>query len=127
MTRLMGLPFKIVYKKGRDNLVADALSRLPTLMQIQSCSELQPVWIQEVANSYVTDKQAQELLAQLAIASPNEQGYSLHQGIIKHGSRIWVGENSAIRTKLIDAFHTGPLGGHSGVQATYIRIKRLFS
>jgi hypothetical protein len=43
---------------------------------------LQPVWIQEVANFYVTDKQAQELLAQLAIASPNEQGYSLYQGII---------------------------------------------
>jgi hypothetical protein len=42
----MGLHFKIVYKKGRDNLVADALSRLL------------PVWIQEVANSYVTDKQA---------------------------------------------------------------------
>lgn len=28
MTRLMGLQFKIVYKKGKDNLAANALSRL---------------------------------------------------------------------------------------------------
>jgi hypothetical protein len=47
-------------------------------MVIQSYSELKPVWIQEVSNSYATDKHAQELLAQLALVSPNEQGYSLH-------------------------------------------------
>jgi hypothetical protein len=66
------------------------------------------------------------LLAQLAIASPNEQVYSLHQGIIRLGSQIWIGDNSALRTKLISAFHDTPLGGHSGVQATYIHIKKLF-
>jgi hypothetical protein len=63
--------------------VADALSRIPTLMQIQSCPEVRPAWIQEVLNSYVTDAHAQELLAQLAISSPNDQGYTLHQGIIR--------------------------------------------
>jgi hypothetical protein len=126
MTKLMGLQFRIIYKKGKENIVADALSRVPSLLQIQACSELKPAWIHEVVNSYVTDAQAQELLTQLAVASPNEQGYTLHQGIIRIGSRIWVDNNSALSTKLIEAFHSTALRGHSGVQATYVRLKQLF-
>jgi hypothetical protein len=67
MTRLMGLQFKIVYKKGLDNLVADALSRVGHAMAIPAVSEILPLWIQEVINSYVTDSEAQQLLQQLAI------------------------------------------------------------
>jgi hypothetical protein len=67
-----------VYRKGRENKVVDALSRIPNLMAIQSCFEQNPMWIQEVINSYVTDQHAMDLLAQLAVTSPNEQGYTLH-------------------------------------------------
>jgi hypothetical protein len=126
MTKLMGLQFKILYRKGNENLAADALSRAIPLMVLQTCSEVKPLWLQEIVNSYATDGQAQELLAQLAIASPNDQGFSLQQGIIRLGSQIWVGDNSALRTRLINAFHSTVLGGHSRVQATYYRIKKLF-
>jgi hypothetical protein len=34
MTKLMGLQFSIVYRKGRENKVAVALSRIPNLMVI---------------------------------------------------------------------------------------------
>jgi transposase InsO family protein len=80
-----------------------------------------------VANSYATDAHAQDLLSQLALHSPNAQGFSLHQGIIKQGAQIWLGENSTIGTKLIFAFHSTALGGHSGIHPTYLRIKKLFS
>jgi hypothetical protein len=42
------------------------------------------------------------------------------------GQQIWVGDNSAIKTKSINQFHSNALGGHSGVEATYMRIKKLF-
>jgi hypothetical protein len=95
-------------------------------MTIQACSEVKPVWIKEVANSYATDAHAQDLLTQLVVCSPNEQGFSLHQGIIRLGQQIWVGENFAIRTKLIAAFHSTALGCHSGIHAIYMRIKKHF-
>jgi hypothetical protein len=126
MTRLMGLQFKIIYRKGKEYAVADALSRISPLTATRACSEVIPTWIQEVINSCATEQAAQTLLARLAIASPNEHGYSLHQGIIKVGSQIWVGDNSGLRTKLIAAFHATPIGGHSRVQATYIRVKKPF-
>jgi hypothetical protein len=83
MAKLMGLQFKIVYRKGTENLAADALSRIGHLMTIQVCSEVQPAWLQEVVNTYVTDQDAQRRLTELALHSPDEHGYSLHQGLIR--------------------------------------------
>jgi hypothetical protein len=56
MTKMMGMQFKVVYKQGKDNLVADALSRVGHLMTLTSVSEVQPLWIQEVLNSYFTNQ-----------------------------------------------------------------------
>ncbi|WVZ94909.1 hypothetical protein U9M48_040738 [Paspalum notatum var. saurae] len=36
---------------------------------------VQPVWVQEVLNSYATDSHAQQLLTQLAIHSPDDNGH----------------------------------------------------
>ena len=63
MTRLMDLQFKIIYKQGKENLAADALSRVAHMMALQAVSQVQPQWIQEVHNSYATNAQAQELLS----------------------------------------------------------------
>jgi hypothetical protein len=127
MSKLMGLQFKIAYKKGAENLAADALSRVSHLMTIQVCSEVQPAWLQEVLNSYLTDADAQRRLTELAIASPDAQGYELKDGLIRLRGRVWIGSNSALQTKLITAFHSSAIGGHSGADATYQRLKRLFA
>jgi hypothetical protein len=63
MTRLMGLQFKIIYRKGKENVAADALSRVSSVLNVQSCSEVKPIWIQEVVNSYVTNTHAQDFFA----------------------------------------------------------------
>lgn len=126
MTRLMGLQFKVVYRKGKENVAADALSRVGQLYTLQAVSSVQPVWIQELLNSYATDDNAQHLLTKLAVKSPDERGYSLEEGLIKVDNKLWVANNSALQTKIIAAFHSSPIGGHSGVLATYQRIKKLF-
>jgi hypothetical protein len=126
MTRLMGLQFKVIYRKGKDNLAADTLSRVNHLMAIQAVSEVQPVWLQEVLNSYITDPDAQDLLVRLAIRSPHEQGFSLQQGVIKYKEKVWIARNSALQTRIIAALHSSVIGGHSGTQATYYRVKKLF-
>jgi hypothetical protein len=59
--------------------------------------------------------------------STDDQGYSLHQALIKLHGQVWIGANSALQTKLILALHSSVVGGHSGVEATYQRLKHLFA
>ena len=127
MTRMMGLNFRIVYKKGKENQAADALSRVGHLMAIQAVSTVQPTWVQEVLNSYATDSHAQTLIQKLSITSPDNQGYSFDKGLIWHNGKVWIGNNSALQTKLIAHSHSSAIGGHSGVVATYYRLKKHFS
>jgi hypothetical protein len=39
-------------------MVVDALSRVAHLMVLQTCSEVKPLWIQEIVNSDVADSHA---------------------------------------------------------------------
>jgi len=127
MTRLMGLQFKVVYRKGKENSAADALSRVGHMMAIQAVSSVQPQWIHEVTNSYATDKEAQSLLARLTLVSPDAHGFALENGIIRYHGKIWVGHNSAIQTRIIAAMHASPVGGHSGQKATFHRVNNMFA
>lgn len=46
--------------------------------------------------------------------------------MIRFQDKLWIAQNSALQTKIIAAFHSSPIGGHSGMQATYQRVKKLF-
>jgi len=127
MARLMGLNFKIVYRKGKENIAADALSQVAHLFTLQAVSVVQPAWVQEVLNSYATDTQAQQLLQQLALSSPNDQGFSLEKGLIWFKGKIWIGQNSALQTRLISFSHSSAIGGHSGIAVTYQKLKQFFA
>jgi hypothetical protein len=62
----------MVYREGKENVAADALSQVGHAMVMHSVIEVQPVWLHDVLNSYITYMEAQDLLAQLAIHSPSE-------------------------------------------------------
>jgi hypothetical protein len=118
MTKLVGLQFILQYKKGPENIVVDALSRVGQFLHISAVSSVVSVWIQEVVSSYSMDSEAKRLLVELVVLSPNDKGYSLHDGLIRFKGKIWVGDNSALQAKIIQKFHSSALGGHSGIQAT---------
>lgn len=119
MSKLVGLQFKFQYRLGIDNGAADALSRVGVSLDLSALSLCQPTWVQEVANSYATDTHAQELLSRLAIQSPDDVRFELHQGLIRKQNRLWIGNNAALRTKLISALHDRAVCGHSSTTSTY--------
>lgn len=125
LSKLVRLQFTSRYKKGKDNGAADALSRVGHLLALDALSLCQPQWLQEVANSYETDTESQELLAKLAVTAIDDQGLTLHNGVIRQRGRLWIGANSVLQTKLVAALHHSAVGGHSGATATYHRVRKL--
>ncbi|WVZ79447.1 hypothetical protein U9M48_027023 [Paspalum notatum var. saurae] len=116
----MGLQFTIQYRQGKENIATNALSRVGHLMATSIVSVVQPQWIQEELNSHTTDSKAQKLISQLVLILMDILWRMLH-------GKIWIGNNSALHTKLISALHSSAMGGHSGIQATYHRVSQHFT
>lgn len=128
MLKLMDLKFKIQYKQGHANTAADALSRRPySDQEVAAVSVVQPTWLQVLQEGYLEDPEAKSKLTELSIKSPDEKGYSLSEGIIRIKNRIWVGSNLLAQRHILQALHSSALGDHSGVNATYQRVKSLFA
>ena len=89
-------------------------------------SVCQPAWLLEVLQSYDSDPMTQELLAKLSDNFVSPPHYTLQDGLIGYKGRIWVGNDAALRLKLVQAMHASAVGGHSGVPVTYRRIKQHF-
>jgi len=81
-TKLIGLQYRIVYRKGVDNGAADALSRCPS-SQLVALSVCQAQWLETVVESYSQDTRAQELLAKLAMAPDLVTNFTLRDGLLR--------------------------------------------
>lgn len=126
LLKLMEYDYSIEYKAGKENLVADALSRLSQVENCQSMTVVVPEWVLDIQKSYEGDVHAHKILSMIGTDSDPEGRYSLGAGLLRYDGRIYVGEETEIRTELIRTYHSSAFGGHSGMRATYHRIKVLF-
>jgi transposase InsO family protein len=134
LTKLLGLQYKIVYHKGIDNRVADALSRRPGLEQdephlqlnVVAVSTVVPNWLLQVVQGYEQDPNAQQILQKHATGTSTGP-YTLTNGVIRHKGRIWLGANPSLQQTIMTAMHNSALGGHSGFPVTYRRLKTTFA
>jgi hypothetical protein len=99
-----------VYCKGKDNSAADALSRHPSANELYNISLCRPRWIEMIVEGYTADDKAQALLQELSLSSPNQHGYSLHQGIIRYRDRIWLGNNTEAHKAILLSLHDSGVG-----------------
>lgn len=81
LAKLMGFDYEIVYKKGKENPVADALSRVSnkgeggTTGKLHLISVAQNGWVAEVMQSYVSDDQVQQVITGIAAKDDNFAHY----------------------------------------------------
>lgn len=123
---LVGLQYHIVYKKGVDNHVADALSHKSSYdAHCLPISTSSPQWITEIVDGYMLDPATQSIIAKLAIDFVAVPEFSLHGALLSYKGRLWIGANPTLKQKLIRTFHDTALGAHLGVLVTYMRLKQL--
>ncbi|KAL5850318.1 hypothetical protein ACOSQ4_008331 [Xanthoceras sorbifolium] len=129
LTKLLGYDYVISYKKGKENVVADGLSRAfqeeeePSYLALTATK---PAWVQEVIESYYKDPKATALIPELLIGSQANQEFTMKEGILRKNGVIYVGSYGNLRQKLIEEAHSSAMGGHSGIQGTMKRLQLYF-
>ena len=77
VTKLFGYDYEIIYKKGKDNVVVDALSRkYEDDDSLFSLSFIVLDWLQAVRQEWLHDPKSLHLIQQLQSNSPVSLGYS---------------------------------------------------
>ncbi|CAJ2665907.1 unnamed protein product [Trifolium pratense] len=121
--KLMGYDFDIIYKQGKLNKGADALSRVYEGSELNTMKSL-VTWAQEeqVKSEVNGDKKLQRIIAEIQQDPLSWPGYSYKQGILFYENRLVISSQSKLIPILLQEFHSTPQGGHSGFYKTYRRM-----
>jgi hypothetical protein len=127
-TKLLGLRYRIVYKKGSDNSATDALSRRQhPSSDCFALSLVMPEWCAEVRHGNQSDPQALKIIAKLSHQAASVPHFTMDSGLLHYKQKLWIGNNSAMQRQLISQMHSSAIGGHSGVPSTVKRLQGLFA
>ncbi|XP_062099393.1 transposon Ty3-I Gag-Pol polyprotein isoform X1 [Humulus lupulus] len=129
LRKLIGFSFSIEYKAGKTNSAADALSRrhdgassFLTAAISSACFD----FLDELRRENTTCQELRHIHNQLAEGTLTAADYSVREGLLYYRQRIRVSSNSNFKQQLIREFHDTPMGGHAGVERTFLRLSANF-
>jgi hypothetical protein len=144
VSKLLGYDYEIIYRPGRTNFAADALSRRPVQEvvlleeselvaehnnnehQLQAISSPQFNLWAELRHLNEIDPYLRALREKLTAQPENHPHFLDHDGLLFYKGRIVIPPASYLCTTLLAEFHNSKMGGHSGVLRTYNRIAQSF-
>ncbi|WVY93439.1 hypothetical protein V8G54_032527 [Vigna mungo] len=123
LSKLLGYEYTIQYKPGSHNVVADGLSRLPDSSGMcYTLSMPNFIFLEQLRQSVETSSAYATLLSRIQTDPDAHPDYTLHNGLILFKNRLWLNPDNTFRLKLIDEYHSTPIGGHMGITKTVTRL-----
>ncbi|KAK1694757.1 hypothetical protein QYE76_011454 [Lolium multiflorum] len=110
-------PYIIKHKKGKDNIVADALSRKTMLL---THLDVKIPGLEVLCDLYATDHDFAEPYRLCVIGKAWEK-YHIHDGFLFRANKLCVPESS-VRLLLLQESHAGGLMGHFGREKTLLML-----
>lgn len=129
LTKLMGYNYEIYYTPGKQNLVADALSRMPPDSEeavFHSLSSPTSPITSQLQQFFSQHPEGQKLISKLGADPVMQQKFSLKSGLLYFQDRLFIPKDSQLIPPILQEFHASPMGGHSGIKATLSRISAVF-
>jgi hypothetical protein len=126
VTNLFGYDYEIIYTKGKDNVVVDALSQKYEEGSLFSLSFIVLYWLQAVHQEWLQDPKSWHLIQQLqskALAPPR---YSWLQDELQYKGCLYLSKQSKLKSTVLSELQDTPTARHSGFTKTYDRVKRSF-
>lgn len=122
MTKLLGYDFDIQYRPGRENGIADALTRVEPALSFLSISIPWVLHLEDVKKEVEADAELREIVACLQSGQVVRISYTLTEGILRYKGRVVLSKNSQWVAVMLAECHDTRVGGHSGFLKTYKRI-----
>jgi hypothetical protein len=116
VTKILGYDFEIIYKKGKKNVVEDALSRKDEDVEafLYAISIIQPDWIIEARDEWKNEKKVWTLIQRLQQDSSASYTFTWKNDSLWYKDHLYLCKNSQLKQKVLLELHTSPVGGHSG-------------
>lgn len=125
VTKLMGYKFEIHYKPGKENRVADALSRRGGELGLTAFSVWHNDGMEATEDEVMNDGELKEIAQRVIQGRDVPPGYTMKRGSLFFEGRLVLPRYSPKRQELMREFHDSPFGGHSGFLRTYKRLSSL--
>ena len=127
LPKLLEFDYEIQYKEGKENLVADALSRVTGSEVLHmALSVLECDLLQQIKNAYTSDPTLHNLIDDLERTPTSHPQFTWSRGLLRRKSKLVVPGNVTIRNAILEWLHCSGIGVHSGRDATHQRVKSLF-
>ena len=138
VTKLLGFDYEIQYKKGCDNQVADALSRVISDVnnskhsgEINAISYPYSSWLDDLRrhvenDAWILAKSHKVLQSQDDDALISALRFRIYKGFLKYKNRIVLSPSNSWREKVFDELHSSPTASHEGFLKPYKRISITF-
>lgn len=127
LPKLMEFDYEIQYRQGKDNLAADALSRvegsevLSMALSVMECDLMK-----QIQENYEKDSAVMEVIEALKKKQDAKKHFSWTQGTLRRKSKLVIPAVLQLRNTILAWLHESGSGGHSGRDATSQRVKSLF-
>lgn len=123
LPKLLGYNYIIEYKLGKNNQVADTLSRSCYMALSEVIPILTNILEAELKNSTVVQNLISKWEANLGVMPE----YSIRQGLLYWRNRLYIlAELKSIVRQLMELYHASPVGGHTSLHRTHARIATHF-
>lgn len=137
IVKLLGFDYEILYRPGKSNNVADALSRRDSagnnedeLLQDEEelglvTSPSSEIW-SEIEQAAKNDAEMVAARAKIESEPTAMDGIRIRRGLLIIQDRVWVPNDQLLKTKILSEFHSSLSAGHSGELRTYHRLAQVF-
>lgn len=120
ISKIQAYDFEIEYVKGKNNVVADALSRRP---EINALSVIIADWKSLLLVEYSMDSFACNVID----GNTEDDKYKVVNDVIYYKDRIFLTSGSKWKERILQSVHDVPLVGHPDYFKTYRQIRERFT